>query len=155
MHPPMPKRKGPPSTWRDRLSALRNVKPLLALVWETSPSLALATTGLRLVRAFIPLAILWVSKGIIDLVVARVTGNVGDTRILWMLLGAKLGLAIFSDLLGRGIALSDSLLGDRFTNVVSVRLMKHASALDLANFEDPVFYDRLERARRQTTGRLT
>ena len=151
----MPKRKGPPSTWRDRLSALRNVKPLLALVWETSPSLALATTGLRLIRAFIPLAMLWVSKGIIDLVVARISGNGGDARTLWTLLGAEFGLAVSSDLLGRGIALCDSLLGDRFTNVVSVRLMKHAAQLDLASFEDPVFYDRLERARRQTTGRLT
>jgi ATP-binding cassette subfamily B protein len=50
--------------------------------------------------------------------------------------------------------LCDSLLGDRFTNLVSVRLMEHASRLDLASFEDPVFYDKLERARRQTTGRL-
>jgi ATP-binding cassette, subfamily B, bacterial len=32
--------------------------------------------------------------------------------------------------------------------------MKHATALDLASFEDPVFYDKLERARRQTTSRM-
>jgi ATP-binding cassette, subfamily B, bacterial len=38
---------------------------------------------------------------------------------------------------------------------VSVRLMRHATQLDLASFEDPVFYDKLERARRQSTGRLT
>ena len=65
----------------------------------------------------------------------------------------EFGLAILSDVLGRAITLCDSLLGDRFTNRISVRLMKHATRLDLASFEDPVFYDKLERARRQTTGR--
>ena len=46
------------------------------------------------------------------------------------------------------------MLGDRFTNHVSVRLMEHAGRLDLATFEDPVFYDKMERARRQTSSRL-
>jgi len=52
------------------------------------------------------------------------------------------------------VNLSDSLLGDKFTNHVSLRLMEHANRLDLVSFEDPVFYDKLERARRQTTARL-
>src|ERR1039458_645948 len=63
-------------------------------------------------------------------------------------------LAIASDVLGRANTLCDSLLGDPFPNRVSVRLMEHASRLDLASFEDPVFYDKLDRARRQTTGRM-
>jgi ATP-binding cassette subfamily B protein len=66
----------------------------------------------------------------------------------------ELALAVASDLLGRAVALSDSLLGDRFTNRISVELMRHASTLDLAHFEEPEFYDKLERARRQTMGRL-
>jgi ATP-binding cassette subfamily B protein len=50
--------------------------------------------------------------------------------------------------------LCDSLLGDQFTNHMSLRMMEHANQLDLVSFEDPIFYDKLERARRQTTGRL-
>ena len=73
---------------------------------------------------------------------------------IWKLVALEFGLPILSDVLGRANTLCDSLLGDRFTNRVSVRLMEHATALDLASFEDPVFYDKLERARRQTTGRL-
>jgi ATP-binding cassette subfamily B protein len=65
-----------------------------------------------------------------------------------------LGLAVASDVNRRAISLLDSLQGDRFTNQVSLRLMEHAGRLDLTSFEDPVFYDKLERARRQTTGRL-
>ena len=48
----------------------------------------------------------------------------------------------------------DSLLSDRYTFFVSVRVMRKAADLDLTTYEDPVFYDRLERARVQATDRL-
>jgi len=134
---------------------MRNVRPLLAMVWETSPPLVVATTVLRLFRALLPLAMLWVSKLILDAVVGRIVRKSGNLQHVWKLVALELGFAILSDVLGRANTLFDSLLGDRFTNRVSVRLMRHATELDLASFEDPVFYDKLERARRQTTGRLT
>jgi ATP-binding cassette subfamily B protein len=142
-------------TWRARFAAMRNVRPLLAMVWETSPPLVLITTILRLFRALLPVAMLWVSKLILDAVVARIMRKSGNLQQVWKLVALELSLAIASDVLGRANTLFDSLLGDRFTNRVSVRLMQHATALDLSSFEDPVFYDKLERARRQTTGRLT
>jgi ATP-binding cassette, subfamily B, bacterial len=141
-------------SWRDRLSGLRNVRPLLRMVWETSPPLVVATVALRLLRALLPLAMLWVPKLILDAVVVRILRGNGNLRHVWNLVALELGLAVLSDVLGRANTLCDSLLGDRFTNRVSVRLMEHATALDLASFEDPVFYDKLERARRQTTGRM-
>ncbi|HKA58970.1 MAG TPA: ABC transporter ATP-binding protein, partial [Gemmatimonadales bacterium] len=52
-------------------------------------------------------------------------------------------------------SLFESLLGDLFGNRLSVRLMKHAATLDLAQFEDAEIYDHLERARRQTVGRIS
>jgi ATP-binding cassette subfamily B protein len=97
---------------------------------------------------------LWVSKLILDGVVAWIKRGNGDPAHLWKLVALELGLAVLSDLLGRANALADSLLGDRFTNRISVRLIEHATKLDLASFEDPVFCDKLERARRQTTGRV-
>ena len=99
-----------------------------------------------------PLAMLWVSKLILDAVVAWISHRTGSVAAIWNLVALELGLAVLSDLLSRAINLCDSLLGDRFTNHVSLRLMEHATALDLVSFEDPVFYDKLERARRQTTG---
>jgi ATP-binding cassette, subfamily B, bacterial len=125
------------------------------MVWETSPPLVIATIVLRAIRALLPLASLWVPKLIIDAVIAFVTHKTGNLAHIWKLVGIELGLAVFSDILGRVNTLCDSLLGDRFTDLVSVRLMRHATELDLAAFEDPVFYDKLERARRQTNGRLT
>jgi ATP-binding cassette, subfamily B, bacterial len=141
-------------TWQARFASLRYVRPLLKLVWETSPPLVLTSVLLRLTRALLPLAMLWVPKLIIDGVVSWVKNGSGSLDHIWKLVGLEFGLAVLGDLLSRANSLCDSLLGDRFTNRVSVRLMQHATALDLASFEDPVFYDKLERARRQTTGRM-
>jgi ATP-binding cassette subfamily B protein len=154
MHPPAVSRPEKDTNWRTRLAALRNIGPLLRLVWETSPWLLCASLVLRLVRALLPVAMLWVSKLILDAVVDWIRAPGGDSRGIWNLLLLELALAIASDVLGRAVALCESLLGDRFTNRISIRLMRHASRMDLAAFEDPVFYDKLERARRQTTGRL-
>jgi ATP-binding cassette, subfamily B, bacterial len=119
------------------------------MVWDTSPAITSATIVLRLVSALIPVAQLWVAKLIIDQIVHTRPG-----RSVWTFLVWEISLAVLSDLLGRAVALCDSLLGDRFTNYVSLRLMEHATRLDLVSFEDPVFYDKMERARRQTTSRL-
>jgi ATP-binding cassette subfamily B protein len=119
------------------------------MVWATSPALSASVLLLRLTASVIPVAQLWVGKLIIDQIVRPRPG-----RSVWTFLAAEIGLVVAGDLIGRGISLCDSLLGDRFTNYVSVRLMEHAGRLDLATFEDPVFYDKMERARRQTTSRL-
>jgi ATP-binding cassette, subfamily B, bacterial len=143
-----------PQTWRERFAALRNVPPLLRMVWETSRALTILTLLLRCVSASIPLATLWVSKLIIDLVVRAIRHQPYERSTLWKLLALELLFAVASDLLGRAVSLVDSLLGDRFTNHVSLKLMAHAAELDLVSFEDPVFYDKMERARRQTTSRV-
>src|SRR5271157_1141030 len=154
MHPPIPRRPEGDATWRTRLDSLRNIRPLLGMVWDTSPPLVSITTALRLIRALLPLAMLWVSKLILDAVVARISHKSGNLQQVWKLVAVELALAVASDILGRVNTLFDSILADRFTNRISVRLIEHATQLDLASFEDPVFYDKLERARRQTTGRI-
>jgi ATP-binding cassette subfamily B protein len=124
------------------------------MVWNTSPSITTATIALRLVSALIPVGQLWVAKLIIDQVIRTITGRPVSPNRIWTLLAYEIGMAVASDLLSRAISLCDSLLGDKFTNYVSLRLMEHAATLDLVSFEDPVFYDKMERARRQTTARL-
>jgi len=124
------------------------------MVWETSRPLTVSTLALRCIAALFPLATLWISKLIIDLVVRAIRHQHIDRSTIWKLLILELLLAIGSDTLSRFISLVDSLLGDRFTNLVTIKLMEHATTLDLVSFEDPVFYDKMERARRQTTARL-
>ncbi|MBO0938792.1 ABC transporter ATP-binding protein [Fibrella sp. HMF5335] len=141
-------------SWRDRFAALGNLPAFFRLVWETSPGLFLGDALLRLVQAAIPAASLYIGKLIIDQVVSLTkAGGLTDTTLLWQLVAAEFALAILSTAIGRAISLMDGLLGDKFANATSIRLMEHAAELDLEQFEDATFYDKLERARRQTTGR--
>ncbi|NHA03958.1 ABC transporter ATP-binding protein [Mucilaginibacter sp. HC2] len=108
---------------------------------------------LRIIRSAMPLGLLYIGKLIIDQVVAVSHEHVKDMAYLWQLVGLEFTLAILTDALSRAITLMDSLLGDLFSNYTSVRIMEHAATLDLDQFEDSVFYDKLERARQQTVGR--
>ncbi len=140
-------------TWRQKLAILRYALRFIGMVWRTNAVSTLAMAVLRLVRAFVPVATLYIGKLIIDTVVAARTAPPDYSR-LWHLVALELGIVIAGELLARGSALIESLLGDQFSNQTSVRLMEHAATLDLYQFEDPKFYDQLERARRQTTGRI-
>jgi len=141
-------------TLKERLTALRNLPAFFKLVWQTSPSLTIANCIVRTARSATPLGILYVGKLIIDQVIhlSRTSGPITEKH-LWVLVALEFGLAIASDALSRVITLLDGLLGDLFANHTSVRIMQHAAILDLDQFEDSAFYDKLERARQQTTGR--
>jgi ATP-binding cassette subfamily B protein len=148
-----PDPNAPPPTWRQRVGALRYVPPLLRLIWETHRGYTVTIVVLRVVRAFVPVATLWIGKLIIDRVIALAAGG-GERTTLWKLVALEIAVVVAGELLARASALCESLLGDLFTNVASIRLMEHAATLDLYQFEDPEFYDKLERARRSTTGRI-
>jgi ATP-binding cassette subfamily B protein len=151
---------------RERVGALKNLRPFLMMVWRTSPELTAASLALRLLRAVMPVITLYVGKLIIDNVVLLVQApHKPETLRLWLdsgvlnglglLLLAEFALAVLTDILGRVVSLIDSLLSERVTNASSVRLMQHAATLDLEDFEDSEFQDQLERARRQTSGRMS
>ncbi len=147
------------ATWRERFAALKFVPPFLKLVWETNRGFFALMLILRLLRAFVPVAALWTGKLIIDQVVqARATPEIVTQPFaflpLWRLVGLEILIVVAGEMLSRASALIESLTGDLFSNKISVKLMRHAATLDLYQFENPEFYDRLERARRQTTGRI-
>lgn len=143
---------------RERLTALTHLPPLFKMVYQTNRGYTIAIVLLRVVRASVPLALLWVGKLIIDGVVAAIaahsSGAAIDWRSLAFLVGLELGIAVVGEGLARGSSLLESLLGDLFANRISERMLAHAAVLDLEQFEDSETYDRLERARRQTVGRI-
>lgn len=151
---PLLSTSSPGNIWRDRLTALRNIPPVLRLVWTAAPAVVSGGLGLRLASALIPLATLAVSKWIIDIVVALVKHPGPIPVEVWWLLGAEFALAGANNILSRAIDYTDARLADEFTREVSLRVMKHAAQLDLAQFEDPAFHDVLERARQQATDRI-
>ena len=128
------------------------------MVWETEPGYVVGILVLRVARALIPLAVLWVGKLIVDEVVLAIgvagAGGPAPWHRLAQLVALELGIALVGEGLSRLSALLESLLGDLFANRTSVELMRHAATLDLEQFEDAEIYDRLERARRQTVNRI-
>jgi ATP-binding cassette, subfamily B, bacterial len=155
----------PKPNLRERFKAMRNLPPFLKQIWQTSPGLTLASVGLRAIRALLPIVALYIGKLIIDEAIRVVALGLPQSGLanawrsgaldhLAWLLALEFALAIVSDLLGRLISYADALLSELFTNVTSIRLMEHAATLDLEDFEDPDLQDKLDRARRQTMGRM-
>jgi ATP-binding cassette subfamily B protein len=156
----------PRKSLRERVGALRNLPPFLRQIWQTSATMTVASLALRLVRALLPVATLYVGKLIIDEAVRLAgLGHGVDDLATWYhaglldhligLLALEFALAVLSDVLGRIVSLVDSLLSERLTNATSIQLMEHAATLDLEDFEDSELQDKLDRARRQTMGRMT
>ena len=142
------------SSWRDRLTALRNVPPVLKIVWRSGPGVVTYGLIARVIASLLPVVLIWITKQIIDIIVHSLQAHQAVPERLWYLVGAEFGLAVFTSLLARTLDYSDTLLAEKYTRHVSIEVMKHASELDLIAYEDPVFYDRLERARVQATDRL-
>jgi ATP-binding cassette subfamily B protein len=141
------------SAWADRLSALKNIPPILHFVWESGPAVVFWNITIRILVAFLPVGIGIIGRFIID-GVNRIRLHQPLPNNFWWLVGSEMGLAVLIGVLSRSVDYFDSLLADRYTHHVSVEVMRKAASLDVTVYEDPVFYDRLERARVQATDRL-
>ena len=140
--------------WRERFSALRNVPAVLRFVWESDRTVVVLGLISRVLASLLPPALFWVSKLIIDNIFRLITTHQPAGARLWWLVATEFALAVAAGVLSRVIDYLDALLAGRYTHHVSVRVMEHAAGLDLMAYEDPMFYDRLERARVQATDRL-
>lgn len=136
------------------MAALRHVPAVLVFVWESGRAVVVLGLIARIVASVLPPALFWVSKLIIDDIYHILTTHQPPGARLWWLVAAEFALAILTGLVGRLIDYLDLLLAGKYTHYVSVRVMEHASSLDLLAYEDPVFYDRMERARVQATDRI-
>jgi ATP-binding cassette subfamily B protein len=142
------------SAWRERLRALKNVPPVLRIVWDSGPYVVTFGLVCRLIVALIPVSAAWVTRLIIDNVNGIVQHKIALSSHLWWLVALEFALAIAGTIFSRASDYYDAVLADRYTRHVSIQVMNHASRLDLQAYEDPVFYDRLDRARVQATDRL-
>jgi ATP-binding cassette subfamily B protein len=117
------------------------------LVWRSSRPLTVALATITLFVSAVPPAIALAGKRIVDAVVAKSS----DDTITWV--GVELGLVILQATLTRGLGLVRSVLGSRLGTDVNVAILERATALELRHFEDPEFYDKLSRARREASSR--
>ncbi len=141
------------SAWADRVRALKNIPPVLHFVWESGPAVVSWNIAIRVLVAFLPVGIAVIGGYIID-GVKQTLFQKPLPGYFWWVVAAEAALAVMIGVLSRAVDYFDSLLADRYMYHVSVEVMRKAAALDLTVYEDPVFYDRLERARVQATDRL-
>ena len=144
----------PTPRWRERVQALRNIPPVLRIVWEAAPRVIAAGLLFRVLAALIPMGVLVVGKLIIDDVYGHIARQSALPGYFWWLVVAEFLFAVAAAILVRAINFCDVVLADKYSRHVSTKIMEHASTLDLTSFEDPLFYDRMERARVQGTDRI-
>ena len=135
-------------------SALKTLPRFFKEIWRVSPKLFITNFLARLLTAVSPVVLLWVGKLIIDEVIFQISLDVQDLSQLWTYVAIELSVAVLADLLNRLINLTDGLIGDLYSNASSEKIIRKTNELTLEQLEDPDFYDKLERARQQTSGRV-
>lgn len=139
---------------KSSFNALIYIPRFFREIWKTNKYLFLLSAFCRLIGALLPVTILWIGKLIIDEIVLQISLNPSDYSQLWTYVAIEFTLVIISDLISRAISLTDSLLGDSYSIDSSVGIIKKTNQIDISLLEDSEFYDKLERARTQTTGRV-
>ena len=154
MHPPLkPSAGGIALDLRTILNVFRFSRRALELVWTTSRTLTIALGVLTLIAGALPAAVAWVGAHIVDAVVSaiRAGGSGTDTVIRWVVVEGLLVALIAAA--QRGLSFCQSLLRAQLGQRVNVMILDKALTLDLAQFEDSEFYDKLTRARREASSR--
>lgn len=139
---------------RSSFNALVYIPRFFKEIWQTNKSLFLLSAFCRLIGALLPVVILWIGKLIIDEIVLQISLDTPSYTDLWTYVAVEFGLVILSDLVSRAISLTDGLLGDAYNIDTSVKIIKKTNEINISLLEDSEFYDKLERARTQTTGRV-
>ncbi|WP_445383715.1 ABC transporter ATP-binding protein [Robiginitalea sp. IMCC43444] len=138
----------------DSFRAWRAIPRFFREIYQAGPGLFVLNLLARILKAFSPVILLWVGKIIIDEIVRAVQTGPENLELLWKYVAIELGVALASDLLGRLVNLTDGLLGDLYSNQSSERIIRKTQELTIEQLENPDFYDKLERARTQTSSRV-
>ena len=141
--------------WGESIKALKYLPRFFANVRRAGPREFAINLTVRLLSAFLPVAMLWVGKLIVDEIVALSTSDLGSQKLLFTYVAIEITLVLLSDILSRINTLTSSLLGDLYSIESSIILIQKTSEVEIEHLEDAEFYDKLERARRQTTGRVS
>lgn len=139
---------------KDSFKALKTLPRFFKEIYSSGPKLFIVNILARLFNSFTPVVILWVGKLIIDEIILQISLEDKDLSTLWKYVVIEFSIAILSDLLGRLINLTDGLIGDLYSNASSEKIIRKTSQLTISQLEDPEFYDKLERARTQTSQRV-
>ena len=145
------------ATFEGYLGIWRYGRRALALVWSTHRGLTVALAVLTAAAGVLPAAIAYLAKLILDAVVAEIptfsATATADYEHVLVLVAALAIVAAFVAGAQRGIDFCQSLLRVLLSQRVHLLILDKALTLELAQFEDSVFYDKLNRARQEASVR--
>ena len=142
------------TNFKSSFNALSFIPRFFKEIWNINKGLFIISAIFRLIAALLPVVILWIGKEIVDEILLQIELSNPDYTQLWTYVAVEFGLIILSELFGRAISLTDGLLGDEYNIATSVKIIKKTNQINISQLEDPDYYDKLERARTQTTGRV-
>jgi len=144
---------GPEASLRGFFGVFGYSRRALELVWSTSSRLTLGIGLLTIVAGVMPAGIAWVGAMIVDAVVAAIGAGGRDAARVIQLVALEGALVAAMAATQRGLGLCQSLLRAQLGQRVNVMILEKALTLELQHFEDPEFYDKLTRARREASVR--
>lgn len=139
---------------KDSFNSLGYIPRFFKEIWQTNKKLFLIASFCRLIAAFLPVVILWIGKIIIDEIIRITSTSDKDFSELWKYVLIEFVLVVLSDLVSRAISLTDGILGDQYNIRTSVKIIEKTNEIDISLLENSEFYDKLDRARTQTAGRV-
>ena len=139
---------------KDSFNSLSYIPRFFKEIWQTNKKLFLIASFCRLIAAFLPVVILWIGKIIIDDIIRITSAGDKDFSTLWKYVLIEFILVVLSDLVSRAISLTDGILGDQYNIKTSVKIIEKTNEIDISLLENSEFYDKLDRARTQTAGRV-
>jgi ATP-binding cassette subfamily B protein len=158
VHSSLPKTTPLPPLWSRALGSFSHTPKTLGLVWRAAPAGLVFVSLLTIASAALPVTMAWVGKLIVDAVVAAqalgagLSRDVANARVVhWVLV--ELGIVVALGFVERAIGVMRQVVGSRLGIDVNTAILEKALTLELRHFEDPEFYDKLTRARREASSR--
>ena len=132
--------------------ALRDISLIVLRIfrnlWEVAPAMLTIQCLLMFVTAIIPAAIVWMTKVIIDTVVAA-AGQEIEWSAAFVPVAVIFGLWILQALCDAVSGFTNHMFGEKIWYSAYRRILDKAGTLDVAFYETPRFYDQLHHANQQ------
>lgn len=128
---------------------------IFGIVWRTSPWIMIVMSLIALLQGLLPIVGSLISRGIINCLqadfgvieVGDVAGFFGSAVFTFLII--RLLYRVFNKIVERVNNAITKIAGEKVTRTVKLQIMEKSKHLDLASFDSPAFYEKLENANRE------
>ena len=126
---------------------------ILKLVWEANKSILFVMSFMTLFNGVMPVVGSLIGKEVLNDLARAYNGELTDFKIIAALLILNFAYLLFSAVVARVYATVNRISGEIVANHIKVKLMTKAKEVDLASYDSPDYYSKLENANREAARR--